>query len=109
MACDITTVCEAPCASPAFGPTSANWALAELLLAILANVSPGAEVDPDTILTDTDCLGCLTEAGAKQKQYSIICNGLSIEDCTRLHCKTPAQVEAIKLYAICSIINAINP
>lgn len=109
MACDIDEVCEAPCLIQGTGPTFQNWALAEFLLRVLTSVDAGAEVDPDTILEEHGCLNCRTESWAKAKQVDVIANGLTDLEARRLHCKSPAQVEAIKLYVICSIINAINP
>lgn len=108
MACDITTLCDPVCAPPT-GPAEQNWALTELLLLVLAELDVEAETDPDVILTENECLTCKNAGILKRQQTQVICDGIADINCTRLHCYSPEQVEAIKLVALCGIVNALSP
>lgn len=108
MACDITTLCDPVCATVT-GEAEQNMAVVELLLLVLAELNDAAETDPATILEENACLTCKSAGLLKRQQAQVICDGIDGIDCTRLHCYSPEQVEAIKLVAICGIVNALSP
>lgn len=108
MACDVTTLCDPVCAT-ATGPVEQSMALVELLLLVLADLNGAAETDPATILEENACLTCKTAGLLKRQQAQVICDGIDGIDCTRLACYSPEQVEAIKLVALCGIVNALSP